>query len=359
VARFGLSFRAASLTLLSVGVACVFALCQDASAQQPASTTNSSWTSSITTPIKQGFDKVGSAFSSKPSASARGSTSEDDPVALKGKSKAGPELHVAVAHLYEQAGKPAEAEQQYQAALRQWPNDLPTLLGLARLKDSTGRQDEAIQLYQQAAKLYPRQSSVHNNLGLCYVRQNRLDEAAAAMNAAIQLEPKNPLYRNNIAAILVDQGKEREAFGHLRAVHAPAVAHYNLGYLLNKRGQNQAALQQFSMALQADPSMAVAKRWVDYLNRSTGQVRAPQHPAAGGVRINSPIPQAMRDEGFAVASSPVAPMPQRLPPTSPGEPTLPNPTLPGISYDRPAASPTAPLPPTEVRSAVRPLPRVN
>ena len=84
---------------------------------------------------------------------------------------------------------------------------------------------------------------------MCYARQNRLDDAVAELGRAIRLDAKNPLYRNNIAAVLVDQGRMTDALLHLRAVHGDAAAYYNLGYLLNKKGQLQAALVNFKLAL--------------------------------------------------------------------------------------------------------------
>ena len=103
----------------------------------------------------------------------------------------------------------------------------------------------------------------------------------------MELAPKNPLYRNNIATVLVDQGRLREAFAHLKQAHGEAAAYYNMGYLLNKKGQTQAAMQHFALALKADPSMVAAQRWLEYLQRSTTQARLPQHPAAGGLKIIS------------------------------------------------------------------------
>ena len=160
-------------------------------------------------------------------------------------------------------------------------------------------------LYQRAVKAYPRRASVHNNIGLFYARQGRLDEAAAAMTRAVQLDPKNPLYRNNFATVLVDQGKLREAFLQLRDVHSEAAAYYNMGYLLNKKGQTQAAMQHFALALRADPLMVPAQQWIEYLHNEKTQSRLPQHPAANGLRITSEKgqPDAARDAGFAEAES--------------------------------------------------------
>ena len=51
---------------------------------------------------------------------------------------------MAVARLYEQSGKPAEAEQQYLLALKEKPDYLPALLGYAQLKERLGQPDDAI-----------------------------------------------------------------------------------------------------------------------------------------------------------------------------------------------------------------------
>ena len=252
---------------------------------------------------------------------------------------------MAIARLYEQSGKMADAEQQYELALKEKPNDLPALLGYARLKDFLEKPNEAIQLYQRAAKAHPRQASVHNNLGLCHARQNRLDEAVAAMNRAVQLAPKNRLYRNNIATVLVDQGKWREAFEHLREVHGDAAAYYNMVYLLNKKDQTQAAMQHFALALKADPSTYAARRWGEHLQQATAQARLRQHPAAG-VKITGQPAMPREDELLP----PDEPAPRRLPPTTLRRPALDGPTLPGISYQR-SIAPIAPLPPPSTNSA--------
>jgi tetratricopeptide (TPR) repeat protein len=333
---------AATLAILLLGMAGILGPLCPAVQAQSATTGEKSWTESITSPFKQGFDKLGNALNPNPSPKSSASVFglEDDAISLKNKAKPGPELFVAIARLYEQSGKAAEAEQQYQLALKEKPDHLPALLGYARLKDGLGKPNEAIQLYQCAANAYPRQALVHNNLGLCYARQSRLDEAAAALGRAVQLEPKNPLYRNNLATVLVDQSKLREAMMHLQAAHGNAAAYYNMGYLLNKKGRTQEALQHFAWALKADPSMKAARQWVDHLQKTTAQARLSQPTTSAG---NAPLRSG-------------EPKPRRLPPTAVRETASSDgPTLPGISYERP----TAPLPPPLTTSALRPLPRVN
>jgi tetratricopeptide (TPR) repeat protein len=342
-------------------------LCPSARAQQSNASGSTSWTDSVTAPFKWGFHKLGSALNPNPSHVAPGR--DDDAVSLATKSKPGPDLYVAIARLYEESGKTAEAEQQYQMALGEKSNHLPALLGYAHLLDSQGKPSEAIELYQRAVKAYPRQASVHNNLGMCYARHNRLDDALAAISRAIQLEPKNPLYRNNIATLLVDQGRMSDAFTQLRDVHGDAAAYYNLGYLLNKKGETQAALQQFAMALRTDPSMEAARRWVEHLQRATAQARLPEHPAGTALRIanqpplpvgNMPVPPRDLTPSRDLAPPrdlppPRGPAPQRLPPTGSPKPASDGSALPGMSYESSAAT-VAPLPPPSGNPGFAPLP---
>lgn len=355
------------LGALTLGLLDVGGLSQRAAEAQYASPgKQQSWGESISSGFKQGIDKLASPFTAKKTAAVPGP--EDDAVALRSKAKPGVELFVAMARLYEQSGRLAEAGQQYQMALKDKPDHLPALLGYAQLKDHLGKQDEALQLYQRAAKTHPREASVQNNMGLCCARMGRLDDAAAALSQAVQLDPKNPLYRNNVAAVLVDQGRLREAFEQLRQVHGDAAAYYNVGYLLNKKGQSQAALQHFSQALRADPSLEPAQRWVEYLQKSTAQARLPK-PVDAGLKISDPraTPQISSPPDTPRELAPMPPeplrseipLPKRLPPTSAREPAPEGPTLPGVSRSRNSA-PLAPLPPvTASRPDIAPLPRVQ
>jgi tetratricopeptide (TPR) repeat protein len=354
MARLGRGFWAVPLVLVWLGLAGqIRPLCSAANAQQMTTSTEHSWSESITSPIKKGLDKLGRALNPKPAGTVAAiPTAEDDAVSLKNDAKPGPDLFVALARLYQQAGKMPEAELQYQMALKEKPNHLPAMLGYAQLKEVVGKPGDAIQLYQRAVKAYPRQASIYNNLGMCLARQSRLDEAAAAMNRAVELEPKNPLYRNNIATVLVDQGKPRAALDHLLAVHSAGVANYNMGYLLNKKGQSQAAVQYFAAALKADPSLVAARQWLTHLQQSEAQPRSVQsrEPRAG-VSPQAPMPREQtptQSDGLT----------RRLPPTTWQDSSSGVGSASGIAWGR-TASPAVPLPSASTNTALRSLPRVN
>jgi len=247
----------------------------------------------------------------------------DDPIGLSSDSKPSAELYTAVAHMYEQAGRHTEAAEQYQKALRISPEYLGALLGYARLNDQLGRTAEAEKLYRRAVESHPEETSAHNNLALFHARHGRLGESVVVLDRAVKLEPKNPKYRNNIATVLVEMGRNKEAFDHLRIVHGAAVAYYNLGYLLEKKGQTQAAEQHFALAERLDPSLAKAKRKLAQIKQPTNKaVRSvPNHlaqrPEPDVRQLSTPPPTqhnrtAPRSE-WSITKFKLPPMPPELP----------------------------------------------
>jgi tetratricopeptide (TPR) repeat protein len=215
---------------------------------------------SVASTFKAGMNKVAEVFTPKKPAEET-----PDPISLAIKAKPSAELYVAAARVAEQAGKAAEAESNYQQALKLDPRHLPALVNYARLKDRQGDLTGATALYQEAAKLYPKEASVFNDLGLCFERRKMFREAAAALQQAVRLQPDRGLYRNNLAVVLVEMGDLDGAFIQFRTVHGEAVAYYNVAYLLQKQGRTKDAARLFVAALEKDPSLVEAKIWLEKL----------------------------------------------------------------------------------------------
>jgi Flp pilus assembly protein TadD len=251
---------------------------------QEANTQNPAQQSSVTGSIKQSFNKVGEFFTPKPSPKT---PPADDAISLKNQGKPGPELYTAIARLYEESGKNAEAEKYYQLALNEKGDDLNAMLGYARFQENQGRINEAVASYQKAVQTHPKEPAAYNNLGLCFARRGKLNEAASALGQAVQLDPRNPLYRNNLATVLVDQNRLPEALANLREVHGEAGAYYNIGYLLNKKGQTEAAEHNFAQALRIDPNMAPAQKWLNYLHDKSRETAMGAQSNDGAIRLGS------------------------------------------------------------------------
>jgi tetratricopeptide (TPR) repeat protein len=196
---------------------------------------------------------VSSAFTMKPK------TETNDPTSLSSKpGKVGAAPFVAAGRLLENQNKLVEAQQKYEQALKAEPNDLTAMVSLARLHDRQGNGPQAVELYQRAIKAYPKTALVHNDLGLCYARQQQWARATESLNSAIALQPANPKYRNNMATVMVEMGRPDDALKQLTSVNPPAVAHYNLAYLLQQKGQNELAVAHLQQAIATDASLGPA-----------------------------------------------------------------------------------------------------
>ncbi len=215
--------------------------------------------------------KVTSWFSSDSSKSAATTPRTIDPVldaplALSKKTKTGPDLNVAMAHMLERNGKLNDAIEQYKKALQIDDKYLPAVEGLGHLEDRQGNLEAATAWYQRAIEIAPREGKLHNDLGLCYHRRAMLPESAKAFRKAIELQPDRPLFRNNLASVLVEMNQNSAALEQLIAANGAPVGHYNLGYLLWRKGEQAAADAEFQAALAIDPSFEAARTWVAKLH---------------------------------------------------------------------------------------------
>ena len=254
--------------VITVVVVLMTTICQ---AQQPnlmdklagAPPKKSSWekfSDSVSSGVKSGWSAI-----TKPFDSLAGEPKQDDPTSIETRAEPSTELYFAAARSFEERNLLRDAEKQYQRALKESPTHLGSMLGYGRLLDRQGRFAEAVQLYNKAIEAHPKSTVPLNYLSLCLASHGMLNEAASTLEKAIRLEPKKALHRNNIAIILVEMGQNAAAFSHLRAVHDEATAYYNLGCLLEKRGDSPAAMKHFEMALRRDPKFEEAKRWFVHL----------------------------------------------------------------------------------------------
>jgi len=268
----------------------------------------------------------------------------DDPVRLSSKARPTAELHTAVARVHEETHKLSEAAAEYENALQLTPDYLGALLGLARVNDRLGRTEAAAKLYDRATRTHPNNASAHNNFALFYARHGKFNHSVAAFLQTVRLEPKNRKYRNNIAAVLVQMGRNKEAFEHLSAVHSSAVAYYNLGYLLEKKGEAVPAIRHFAAAARSDPSLLPARTRLAALQRSLKQTG---RPVTGGGTVGPPTKvdwsAAPTSGNPAMGHGGSEPPPRSTPPMPPGLPPLKRLPPPGNAIFN--NSNPAPLPP--------------
>jgi Flp pilus assembly protein TadD len=111
---------------------------------------------------------------------------------------------------------------------------------------------------------------------LCFARQKQWQRATESLNKAVELQPGNPKYRNNLATVMVELGRTDEALKQLAAVNNEAVAHYNLAYLLQQKGQSSLAVMHLQQAVSKDPSLGAAHDMLAQLMNQAAPAYQPQ-----------------------------------------------------------------------------------
>ncbi|HEY1783897.1 MAG TPA: tetratricopeptide repeat protein [Pirellulales bacterium] len=228
------------------------------------------------------------------------------------------EFFLTMAVAQEQAGKLDAAEDFYKKALADDPKSLAVLTSYAHFEDRRRHLVAATKLYKKALAKHPEEASVYNDLGLCYQRRGLLPEAVTMLSKAIELQPERPLYRNNLATVLVDSGRTDEALGQLMIVNTGGLAHYNLGCLLHRKGNDAQAAEQFQLALVDDPTMRAAEQWLaklgpqppqaepDATEQRLAQQPRPLVPMQVELGPTSDGPQAQIDDGAGPGAAPPA-----------------------------------------------------
>jgi Flp pilus assembly protein TadD len=184
------------------------------------------------------------------------------------------------------AGKTAEAEVAYRAALAVKPNDVAALYNLgvialerqdaaeavdffghAALADRVeahvgramalcqcGRLEEAVTACQAALVLQPNRPEIHSNLGVVLRDLGRSEEAVLACRSAIVLRPDYAEAYSNLGSNLIDLGRPKDAVHVLHAARTlhpdSAIIHNNLGAALNSLGRYDEAIDSCRRALE-------------------------------------------------------------------------------------------------------------
>jgi Tfp pilus assembly protein PilF len=128
-----------------------------------------------------------------------------------------------------------------------------------------GQLDEAVNLYQQSIDACPT-AEAYTFLGWTYSFMGRIDDAIGECHKAIRIDPEFGNPYNDIGAYLIEKGQWDEAIPWLeRAITATRYANYefphlNLGRIHERKGEWQQAMEQYRLALKANPNYQLASR---------------------------------------------------------------------------------------------------
>ncbi|MCH1441617.1 MAG: tetratricopeptide repeat protein [Rubripirellula sp.] len=188
-----------------------------------------------------------------------------DPLSLDNKpASVGPEVYVANGRLWESTGDNTKAMESYGKALQSAPGNPDALASIARLHLRQGNQQQAVQYFQQAITGAPEDALLYNELGLALNTAGNYQQAVAALEKSLELAPGTSKYANSLASVRFGGGDATAAYQVLLANNKPAIANYNMAYLLYSNGQVAGARDYLNQALQsqregvADPAVKLA-----------------------------------------------------------------------------------------------------
>lgn len=180
-----------------------------------------------------------------------------------------PELqdpYILLGKIYEAQGKWGEAVSIYRRLRELDPSCAPAFYGIARAASKISTMvDIAIESCQKLLEFEknnpPRMAGIYYNMGLLYEQTGRIDNAKTAYLKAIQLDGKFALPRNNLAWLYADARENLDEALQLInfaiELQPKASAFYDTrGFIHYQRKEYQAAIRDFRLAIDLDPSNA-------------------------------------------------------------------------------------------------------
>jgi tetratricopeptide (TPR) repeat protein len=180
--------------------------------------------------------------------------------------------------------------------------DAYSFLRAGMANERTGNYPGAVRAYQRGLAVDPANVELLNSLGFALFQQGRSQDAVAALEKALALDPKHVKAHNNMALASVDLGELELAEAHYReslAIEPQAAIHADLGFVLDRQGLSDEALEQYRKALELDPGSAPAHyNLAASLARRGGYAEAERHFRAA--REQKPSAQTDTGLGFVL-----------------------------------------------------------
>ncbi len=170
----------------------------------------------------------------------------------------------------ERTGNYAGAVRAYERGLKVAPENVELWNALGFALFQQGKSAEAVTALEKALAVDPKHWKAHNNMALASIELGELELAEAHYRESLALEPQPAIY-SDLGFVLERQGLGEEAVElyrkSLELDPASASAHYNLGAYELRRGSYAAAERHFRAALELKPSAAAERGLAEALTK--------------------------------------------------------------------------------------------
>lgn len=161
-------------------------------------------------------------------------------------------------------GAPSEAEASFRAVLAKRPQALPAQVGLGRALYEQQRFDEAGKTLEAALKADPKDVGALTAHGLLASLLGRAEEAKKELALAHELDPKNPLTVRGYVEVLLRLNDTPGAAAVIESFSKAAPRHplgpFLMAWTMELDGEDEAAIEQYQLALERDPSFLDAHK---------------------------------------------------------------------------------------------------
>lgn len=186
-----------------------------------------------------------------------------------------PEVHTALALLYERLGNMDKADAHHRTALRLAPRDPEISNNYAVFLCKTGRREEGVRRFLDAARnpLYVTPEAAYTNAGVCLRADQRYEEARRNFERALQVKPNFAEAAYQLADLDFNSGRLDEAKVYLeRYIESfePTPDLLLLGVRVCRALGDRLAAERFARRLRLDFPGSEQARQLSELNRNPG-----------------------------------------------------------------------------------------
>jgi tetratricopeptide (TPR) repeat protein len=181
------------------------------------------------------------------------------------------DAHFSLGLLADAKGETAEAFSQYQAALRNKPNDYAICNKLGEALDKAGKYNEAIEHFQRSLQLNPQIAAPRRNLGIALIQQGNYGQGMKEFDELLRLNPQDTETYVCMGFALLNLKRFDEAIPKFREVlrykpYSPE-GHYGLAFAFSAQGRLENALPELREALRLRPGFPEALELLHQLER--------------------------------------------------------------------------------------------